>query len=140
MTDSVNVSRFKDMLKRRFRPRTLVVGAVLGCAFIFMASIFAPDTIQAGEEIERAPLVVYSAETTDDLTPIGTLEAAGMRIEIFGTDHGTVYSVFDNRGLRLAELISADELSAQFPELDIRGAQADVPLRVMGTDVGGGGW
>ena len=45
--------------------------------------------------------------------------------------------IYDLDGNELAALLTPTQLAQQFPDLALTGTHADVPLRIMGTDLGG---
>ena len=119
--------------------KSLVIGTGLVVAFLFMASIFAPDRTQAGgDETPEPPLGVYSAGSIDTMGPLGEMEGAEYDVKIFATPTGPLYSVYGKNGDEVGTLLTADEIARRFPELPIDEARADVPLEMMGTDVGRG--
>lgn len=129
------------MKKLRVNPRKLAVGGTLLAAFLVMASIFAPGRTEAEQEPQEIPSIVYSDEVRQNMSLIGELEGINYTVELYATPYGPLYNVFDRAsGRQLADLISADQVAARFPDLPISEAHADVPYETMGTDVGGRNW
>ena len=140
MTDRVNVKKLK--VKIRLNPRHLAVTAALVGGFLVMASVFAPDRLQAGGEGASVPAPIelpseyYSSEFRRDMSLLGQIESGEYTVKFYGTADGPLYSVYDASGTELAELLTPRQIADRFPSLPLTDAHAVVPLRIMGTDVG----
>ena len=137
MTDSDIVKLLKTKLW--INPQHLVATVALLVAFLVMASIFAPvqvTAIPALGPIEGPPLQ-YSSEFRENMSLLGELESNDYRIKFYATAKGPLYTVYDKDGVELAELLTPRQIADQFPSLPLTDAQAEVPLKMMGTDVGG---
>lgn len=140
MTDRVNVKNLK--IKLRLSPRHLAVTAALLGGFLVMASVFAPDRLQAGGEgaVETAPIELsseyYSSEFHRNMSLLGEIESGQYTVKFYATADGPLYSVYDTSGTELAELLTPQQIADRFPALPLTDAHAEVPLRIMGTDVG----
>ena len=144
MTDRDNVKYLK--IKLHLNPRHLAVTAALIGAFLVMASVFAPDRLQAGGEgagvsarIEL-PSEYYSAEFRQNLSLLGQIESGEFTVKFYGTAEGPLYSVYDASGTELADLLTPEQIADRFPGLPLTDAYAEVPLRIMGTDDGPPDW
>ncbi len=140
MTDRVKVKYLK--IKLRLSPRHLAVTAALIGAFLVMASVFAPDRLQAGGggTAETGPIELpseyYSSEFRQNMTLLGEIQDGEYTVKFYATADGPLYSVYDKTGAELAELLTPRQIADQFPTLPLTDAHAVVPLRIMGTDVG----
>ncbi len=137
MTDSDIVKVLKAKL--RINPQHLVATAALLVAFLVMASIFAPVQVTAvpGLGSVEGPSQQYSSEFHGNMALLGEIESNDYRIKFYATARGPLYTVYDKNGVELAELLTPRQIADQFPSLPLTDAQADVPLKMMGTDVGG---
>lgn len=142
MADRVNVKNLKVRIKVRLNPRHLAVTAALIGGFLVMASVFAPDRLQAGGEGAVGPAGIelpseyYSSEFRHNLTLLGEIESGQYTVKFYATAEGPLYSVYDSSGVELAELLTPRQIADRFPTLPLTDAHAEVPLRIMGTDVG----
>ncbi len=137
MTDSDIVKVLKAKL--RINPQHLVATAALLVAFLVMASIFAPVQVTAVPALGpiAGPSQQYSSEFHGNMALLGEIESNDYRIKFYATAKGPLYTVYDKNGVELAELLTPRQIADQFPSLPLTDAQADVPLKMMGTDVGG---
>ncbi len=131
----------RNMKKLRFSPRTLALGGTLSVAFVLMASIFAPERTEAVVEPDPLPpSMTYSEEARQNMSLIGELDGDGYTVQLYASPYGPLYSVFDDNGVQLADLATAEQITLRFPDLPLTDAYADVPYKTMGTDIGGGNW
>ncbi len=137
MTDSDIVKTLK--VKLWFNPQHLLATVALLAAFLVMASIFAPDRLTAGPEIGPVPVPSqhYSSEFRENMSLLGEIESNEYRVMFYATANGPLYTVYDKNGVELAELLTPRQIADRFPSLPLTDAQAGVPLKMMGTDVGG---
>jgi hypothetical protein len=126
------------MKKLRVSSRRVIIGGALFAAFLVMASIFAPGRSEAEQETFEVPSIAYSEEARRNMSLIGELEGTRYTVELYATPFGPLYSVYDRDGRQLADLFTADQVTARFPDLPINEAHADVSHETMGADVGGG--
>ena len=144
MTDRDNVKYLK--VKLRLNPRHLAVTAALIGGFLVMASVFAPDRLQAGPEGAAVPTWVelpseyYSSEFRQDMFLLGQIESGEYTVKFYATAEGPRYSVYDASGAELAGLLTPEQIADRFPGLPLTDAYAEVPLRIMGTDDGPPDW
>ncbi len=136
MADSAIVKKLSILKSRRFVASVLLVGA-----FLVMASIFAPDPLQA--QLDGVPKHVvierpsrYSSDFLLAMTLLGEIESGEHTVKFYATEDGPLYSVYDKSGRMLAELITPDQIADRFPTLPLTDAHAEVPLKIIGTDVG----
>ncbi len=136
MADSAIVKRLLILKSRRFVAGVMFVGA-----FLVMASIFAPDRLQA--QLEGVPDTAvlerpfrYSSDFLGAMTLLGELESSEHTVKFYATEDGPLYTVYDKSGSMLAELLTPDQIADRFPTLPLTDAHADVPLKIIGTDVG----
>lgn len=120
--------------------RKLAIAGTLAVAFLFMASIFVPGRLQAGdaEGVQTPP--VLSSEILDTLVPLGQIESDRYVVKFFATPNGPLYSVHDLDGRPLAEHLTPAQIAHRYPDLALPDAHANVSMEVMGTDVGGANW
>jgi hypothetical protein len=133
-----DIDIMKLMKSRRIR-QSVLAGVALVVAFVFMASIFAPDRTQAGDESARpmpAP-APHSAEAIENSLSLGDLEGPDYSVQIYATPNGPLYSVLDSKGREVATMLTPTQVAQQFPGVPLPGAHANVPLTVMGSDIGG---
>ncbi len=136
MADRSIVKKLAILKSRRFVAAVLFVGA-----FLVMASIFAPDRLQAQLEVIPTPVVIapqhrYSSAFLEAVTLLGEIESGEHTVKFYATEHGPLYTVYDKSGNVLAELITPDQIADLFPTLPLTDARAEVPLKIIGTDVG----
>ena len=132
MTDRDIVKTLK--VKLWVNPQHLVATVALLAAFLVMASIFAPDQLTAGPV--PVPSQRYSSEFRENMSLLGEIESNEYRVEFYATANGPLYTVYDKNGVELAELLTPRQIADRFPSLPLTDAQAEVPLKMMGTDVG----
>ncbi len=136
------MKNLKVRIKVRLNPRHLAVTAALLGGFLVMASVFAPDRLQAGGEGVAVPTWVelpseyYSSEFPWNMSLLGQIESGEYTVKFYATAEGPLYSVYDASGAELAELLTPRQIADRFPTLPLTDAHAEVPLRIMGTDVG----
>ncbi len=134
MADSAIVKKLSILTSRRFVASILFVGA-----FLVMASIFAPDRLQAQLDVVRQPVVLdgpsrYSSNFA--MTLLGQIESGEHTVKFYATEDGPLYTVYDKTGYMLAELLTPDQIADRFPTLPLTDAHAEVPLKIIGTDIG----
>lgn len=117
--------------------KKLAVAATLVVAFLFMASIFVPGRLQADEEPSSPPPPALSSEVLDNLLPLGHIEGLHYTIDVYATPTGPLYTVHDSSGFTVGELLTPGQIAQRFPDITLPDAVADVPLEMMGTDIGG---
>ena len=130
------VNKLSILKSRRFVASILCIGAFLG-----MASIFAPDRLQAQLDVNPAPVLLerpsrYSSDALPDRTLLGQIESGEHTVKFYATERGPLYTVYDKSGRMLAELLTPDQIADLFPTLPLTDAHAEVPLKIIGTDVG----
>jgi hypothetical protein len=126
------------MLRSRRVVRSALAGITLGVAFLFMASIFVPGRLQAGgDDLPDVPSTAYSAEAIEDMTPLGQIEGNEYTVKFYATPTGPLCSVYDGDGKEVAALLTLSQAHERFPDLALPTATADVPLAIMGSDLGG---
>ena len=141
MTDSDIVKLLKAKLW--INPQHVVATATLLVAFLVMASIFAPaelTAVPAGGPYQgpyQQHSQQYSSEFRENMSLLGEIESNDYRVKFFASAKGPLYTVYDKNGVELAELLTPRQIADQFPSLPLTDAQAEVPLKMMGTDVGG---
>jgi hypothetical protein len=116
--------------------RSTLVGIALGVGFLFMASIFVPGQTRAGESASGVPDPL-SAESMAAMKPLGRIEGKLYTVEVYSTPSGSLFTIYDRHGNELAPLLTAQQAAEEFPDLNLTDARADVPIRIMGTDIGG---
>jgi hypothetical protein len=115
-------------MSRKFVNSGLVaVGLIV--AFLFMASIFVPKSIEAGEPPES---VAHSSAERGSLPLLGQLESQQFTVRIYGSPSRPLYSVYDRNGRELASLLEPEQVAARFPELPLPDATT---LRSMDASV-----
>jgi hypothetical protein len=118
--------------------RSLLAGTGLAVAFLFMASIIVPARTEAGgDDYPPETPNPYSAEAIEAAQPMGQIEGLDYTVGFYATPAGPLFTVYDREGNELAPLLTATELSRQFPDLAPMGTHADVPMSLIGTDIGG---
>ncbi|MHC4081857.1 MAG: hypothetical protein ACYS15_04530 [Planctomycetota bacterium] len=118
--------------------RSVLAVTGLGVAFLFMASIIVPERSEAGGETFPPPVPnPYSAEVIEAVQPMGQIEGNLYTVGFFATPTGPLFTVYDRHGNELAPLLTASQLAQQFPDLAPMGTHADVPMSLIGTDIGG---
>ncbi len=136
MADSAIVNKLSILKSRRFLASILCIGAFLG-----MASIFAPDRLQAQLDVGPGPIVFerpsrFSSDFDLDRTLLGQIESGEHTVKFYATERGPLYTVYDKSGRMLAELLTPEQIADLFPTLPLTDAHAEVPLKIIGTDVG----
>jgi hypothetical protein len=118
--------------------RSVLAGTGLAVAFLFMASIIVPARSEAGSD-DSLPDVPnpYSAEAIEAVQPLGQIEGNTYTVGFYATPAGPLFTVYDREGNELAPLLTASQLAQQFPDLAPMGTHADVPMSLIGTDIGG---
>lgn len=110
--------------------RGIIAIACLGVFFI-VASVIDPDPSEAGQ---NAPVIGLGASQANpnrtDSTPVGrtaflgTLLGLKYTIEMYGTDQGVLYTVFDENGDKVINLATPAEVRQAIPDLDIEALKA----------------
>jgi hypothetical protein len=120
--------------------RSALAGTGLAVAFLFMASIIVPERSQAGSGGDATPTTPdpLSTESIETMQPLGRIEGNLYSVGFYATPTGPLFTVFDRHGNELAALLTPAQLAEQFPDLALTDTHADVPMRIMGSDVGGG--
>ena len=118
--------------------RGLIAVACLG-AFFVVASVINPDQSKAGQS---QPIIVNgnSADSNkpESTTLLGTLLGLKYTIEMFGTEQGVLYTVFDESGQTLVELATPTEVQQAIPDLDLEALKAQQMSEVDTFDPMGG--
>ncbi len=110
----------------------LIAAAALGVAFLFMASVFVPDFIQA-QPHEQPAGGPGNAHT--GLRSLGTIEDDRYLVHIFSGPEAPLYSVFDRaEGTELGILMSAELAAERFPDLPIPSMDFGVGSPIMLAD------
>ena len=124
--DKHRVKRLSPRLER------LIAAAALGVAFLFMASVFVPDFIQA-QPLGRPGAGPGSIRT--DLHSLGSIEDDRYIVHIFSGPDAPLYSVFDRAdGTELGVLMSAELAAERFPDLPIPDMDFGVGSPIMLVD------
>jgi hypothetical protein len=131
--DDIDIMKFSRRIVR-----SALVGTALGVAFLFMASIFVPGRSQADSDALPGVPDPLSAESMEAMEPLGRIEGKLYTVEVFATPSGPLFTVFDRHGNELAPLLTPAQVAERFPDLPLTDAHADVPIKIMGTDIGGG--
>jgi len=118
--------------------RSALAGTGLAVAFLFMASIIVPERSQAGSAAPPTAPDPLSAESIEAMQPLGRLEGNLYSVGFYATPTGPLFTVYDRHGNELAALLTPSQLAEQFPDLGVTDTHADVPMRIMGSDLGGG--
>jgi hypothetical protein len=113
--------------------RRLAIVAVLGVAFVLMASIFDPGAIRASQPDTRSPGAsrqpeLNSIDPHEGLRMLGTLHHHRYTVRMFAGAQAPLYSVYDRDGSLLATLRTAAQIQQQFPSLPLPSLDADTPL------------
>lgn len=87
---------------------------ICGSVCLLALASCSPKTEEAPESEEKP-----SAESAYQNPPIGTLVSKDHQITIHSSPEGTVYSVKDPDGNRLATEITREQLQANFPDLNL---------------------
>ena len=107
----------------------LIAAVALGVAFLFMASVFVPDFIQA-QPRERPAAGSGNAHT--GLRSLGSIEDDRYLVHIFSGPDAPLYSVFDRAdGTELGVLMSAELAAERFPDLPIPDMDFGVDSPIM---------
>ncbi len=110
----------------------LIAAAALGVAFLFMASVFVPDFIQA-QPRERSAAGPGSAHT--GLRSLGSIEDDRYLVHIFSGPDAPLYSVYDRAdGTELGVLMTAELAADRFPDLPIPSMDFGVGSPIMLAD------
>ncbi len=110
----------------------LIAAAALGVAFLFMASVFVPDFIQA-QSRQRPAAGAGSAHA--GLRSLGSIEDDRYLVHIFSGPDVPLYSVYDRAdGTELGILMSAELAAERFPDLPIPSMDFGIGSRIMLTD------
>lgn len=111
-----------DMIRPSPTVERLLAGIVLGVAFLFMASVFAPDLTEARPpaRIDQPAPPEPSADPHEGLAPLGTIEDDRYLIRIYASEQGPLYSIYDRAdGRELGVLMTAEDAAATFPDLPL---------------------
>jgi hypothetical protein len=121
----------------------VIAGICLTIAFVVMASVFTPGGSHAEDDQRHAAdLIRNSADAHAGLPSLGVIEDDVYRVEIYATDHGPRYTIFDlEQGLEVGTLLTLDTASARFPDLRLPDMNRhDVSGPVMMADPPQGAW
>ncbi|MBT8485218.1 MAG: hypothetical protein HKO59_00915 [Phycisphaerales bacterium] len=100
----------------------VAAGAALAIGFVIMASVFAPDLIQARPDRGSDWTEWPSTDPHEGLRDLGTIEDNAFRVTIYATPEGPRYSVYDRTTAELLRpLLTAEEVEQEFPELPVNG-------------------
>ena len=111
--------------------RLIAAAALLG-AFLVMASIFSPTESPAGLPETTPDQTATPVDPHQGLLSFGTLETDRYRVEIYGTNDGPRYSVYDaTGGSELGILLTADQVAEQFVDLQLPSTDFSVPDQIM---------
>lgn len=130
------------------RFQRILATAVLGVAFIGMASIFVPFNSQAQDGGTFGPRdsahqasPSFSTDPHEGLGSLGTLEQHCYHVHIYATDVGPRYSVYDSvTGEELAVLLNAERVAELFPDVPLPTMEFGAPMQLMHTDPMGRNW
>ena len=118
--------------------RSSLAGTGLAVSCLYMASIFDPGQSEAGSDgyLPDVPNP-YSSEAIEAVQPLGQIEGNLYTVGFYATPAGPLFTVYDGEGNELAPLLTASQLAQQFPDLAPVSTHADVPMSLIGTDIGG---
>jgi hypothetical protein len=113
--------------------RRLVAASLLAMAFVVMASVFSPDRSQAGNSTNsrneaggRELGAERESQTSDahaGLHSLGSIETSGHLVQIYCTEIGPRYTVFDRLTNReLGTLLTVEQVNQSYPELHLSDA------------------
>lgn len=116
--------------------RRVIIGLGLLATFVLTASVFAPDKSQAREfGLIRDPIGTDESPGEASTNPhaglhsLGSFETAQHIIRAYSTELGPRYSIYDARDHReLGVLMSAEEITRFYPEIQLRGVKFEVPM------------
>ena len=107
--------------------RRVFAASLLAVAFIVMASVFSPDRTKAeygsgGRAVNLdslgSELQPQSVDAHEGLPSLGSIETNSHIVQIYSTDAGPRYSVYDRITRReLGTLLTPEQVSQSFPEL-----------------------
>lgn len=105
--------------------RGLIAVGCLG-AFFVVASVINPDNTEAGSTDPGNHLIVDSGGSTEpgQQALLGTLLGTRYTVEIYGTDQGVLYTVFDELSRTVVELATPEQVREKVPDLDLESLQA----------------
>lgn len=111
----------------------IVTLLVVGLAFIILASVFVPESSEAESGgSDRHGIEPVSTDPHESLHSLGTLEDDEYVIQVYATDAGPRYSVYDRADRApLSVLITADQVAERYPELPLPGMDFDTPQQMM---------
>lgn len=126
--------------------RGIVAVACLG-AFFIVASVINPRSSEAGQD---APVIGMGAGPSNTTNPtpsntpagkaafLGTLLGLKYTIEMYGTDQGVRYTVFDENGDKIIQHATPTQVQQAIPELDLDALKAQQVSEVDTFDPIGG--
>jgi hypothetical protein len=111
---------------------------MLAFAFVVMASVFSPYRSQADQpspySIANSGAVSISdpsssASAHDGLRSLGTIETTVYLVQIFCTEGGPRYSIYERASRReLGILLSAEQVEAAYPEISLPTTDFSAPV------------
>src|SRR5262245_34241658 len=109
------------MLKAPSMLNRLVVVAVLGAAFLVMASVFSPQRTKAGDAHSSGGAAVSSSSDPHiGLRSLGTIDSSACIVHIYATAEGPRYSIYAKAsGDELATLLTAEQATQLMPDLQL---------------------
>ena len=122
LTRPLRLADKQTMKRAALLTQRLVVILAFGAAFVVMASIFVPGRTRAGDESDAArwPHRFNSTDPHEGLLALGTLENGRHRVQIYATESGPRYSIYDaGNGEELGVLMTAEKVAKLFPELPL---------------------
>jgi hypothetical protein len=118
--------------------RRAFVGGLLAAAFVVMASVFSPDRSQADEtsmpSISDSGVIAIeappgSADAHAGFQSLGTIETAAYLVQIYSTQSGPRYSVYDrNSRVELGTLLNEEQVQTGFPEIMLPRTDFSMPV------------
>jgi hypothetical protein len=136
----------------------LIAGITLTIAFLVMASVFVPDQSQAGHDASQhqgtagpesddsaaeaaappgaaAESATFSTDPHAGLRSLGSLESSRYLVEIYSTELGPRYSVYERTsGKELAVLMDPEKIARHFPDLPLPAMDFSGPTHLMLLD------
>ena len=123
----------------------VIAGVTMFIAFLVMASIFVPDPSHAWQVavpgVDGQPSEYFSTDPHEGLPMLGSVEQVRYAVEIYGTELGPRYSVYDTEtGESLGVLMTDEQVGMRFPDLPVADFDFSGPSVLMLAEPIDGGW